>query len=266
MKEREISVVKFGTGVLSTTEGGLNYGIINRFAGEISRVVKTGQRVAIVSSGAMLAGRQKIQQSISCGGVWPESRDEETVDHLQVLSCFGQAELIRAWNRAFESYGYPCAQVLLTNRHFSGEEYRRNLRSKIEICLNAGGIPVFNENDWETAAEIANGFSDNDELARLTAIAAEARRLILLSVVDGYFAGGKLLKLLTGEEIFEELGGSSSALAIPSRGGGKSKLVNSHLAMAVGIDVYIANGKTDGVITDILLHGKNPGTFGRGRK
>jgi len=263
---RKIAVVKFGTQVLAVNGQEFNYGAIKRFAHEIAAVKAAGWQVVVVTSGAMLVGRQQLRNPNVNRSFWPEGIEKTSIPHRQVLSCFGQAELTRSWQRSFEEYGYPGAQFLYTNDHFADEANRDMVRDQIELCINLEGVPLCNENDGETAAEVGKRFTDNDQLARLVAVTLGAARLVLLTTVDGYFADGQLVKKLTGQESWCPDESFANGGFEVSRGGMESKLENAHLAMMAGVDSYIANGFLEDVITGILLHGKNPGTFGPGRK
>lgn len=258
--ERKLGVIKCGTGLLASPDGSLNLAMISSLACQIAQVLDTGLwQVIIVSSGAMLAGRAQVKL--------PKVRwefDVEQVAHRQILSGLGQGELIRSWNRGFEPYGYPCEQVLLTNEHFSVPEYLKNLREKLKICLQANLIPVCNEHDWETKAEVGNGFTDNDQLGYLLAREMRADLLAFLCTAPGLMLEGRLVELLTPETIcVEDLAQQGFDI---SRGGMSNKTECGKLAQMAGSDVHIVDGRTDDVIVDILLSGARPGTFGRGRK
>ena len=54
-------VVKVGSGVLSGGGEGLDDGTLRRLAGEIAKARADGDEVVLVSSGAILAGRERLK-------------------------------------------------------------------------------------------------------------------------------------------------------------------------------------------------------------
>jgi glutamate 5-kinase len=265
--DQKIAVVKVGTGVLADDElRGLDSANLVRITKQIGAVLdKKKCKVVVVSSGAMLIGRQHLfQQKLSWA--WPEIISEGVYEK-QLLCGVGQPHLATLWHHCMSKYGYPCAQILLNNEDFERENYRLNLRQKILDYLALGVVPVLNEDDVKTDVELKNSFSDNDQAAVLVAMAIEADDLIFLTLEEGLLEEGELVSELVGNEVCQEIQPYMVGdFPIISRGGMTGKLKRCHEGMGAGINVYIANGRNDEVITDILLHGKNPGTFGRGRK
>lgn len=257
--ERKLAVVKCGTGLLATPDGLLSLERISDIARQVATVIDDGRwKVIIVTSGAMLAGQQQAKMSKVRGEF-----DVSQVAHRQILCGLGQGELIRSWNRGFEPYGYPCEQVLLTNRHFADPVYLRDLQGKLGFCIETNLVPVCNEHDWETDAEVGNGFTDNDELAYLLSREMRADLLAFLCTVPGLMHGDQLVRTLAEDTVCHE----DPAMGFDiNRGGMNSKTGYGKLAQLAGSDVHIVDGRLRDVIIDILLHGARPGTFGPGRK
>ena len=101
-------------------------------------------------------------------------------------------------------------------------------------------------------------FTDNDELSGLVAGMTGAEALVILTNVDGLYDGSPddpsskvIARVLPGEEVEGYL---STAKSRSGRGGMASKcLVARHLAEQ-GIRVVIANGRREGILTDVLSH------------
>ena len=85
------------------------------------------------------------------------------------------------------------AQVLLTEEDFTNWSRYSNLQHTMEKLLGFGVLPIVNENDTVSTAELesvaagsrAAAFSDNDRLAALVMSGLEADALVLLTNVDG---------------------------------------------------------------------------------
>lgn len=261
MKSRTCYVIKVGTKVISLDGIGVSRSLIVDIARQISELMDSGIEVVLVSSGAVAAGRAaltlpKVRRRV-CR--WPAIAREQT-SHKQLLAGIGQAEMIQAWKIAFGNWGYGVAQVLVTNQEFCNEGYARELALNIEQLLRMGVVPIVNENDLLTKTELENNFSDNDELMLLMAKLTGAETIICLMDCDGYYEDGKLLKELT------RLERPRSQCSSLTRGGISGKLLRCSQAMENGIDVFLANGRTSGVLKRIIFENHNPGTFGRGKR
>src|SRR5262249_20318482 len=131
-----------------------------------------------------------------------------------------------------------------------------NVRNTIVTLFEWGVLPVINENDTVSVAEIR--FGDNDHLAAMVTNLLQAPLLILLSVVDGLYSGDPTADpaarlLATVREIdaavLDMAGGSRSALGT---GGMRSKIRAARLVTAAGESVIMANGTRPGVLDAIL--------------
>src|SRR5438445_8890911 len=77
------------------------------------------------------------------------------------------------------------AQILLTASDFDSRVRYLSARNTILTLFEWGCLPIINENDTVSVAEIR--FGDNDHLAALVTNLLQAPLLVLLSVVDGLF-------------------------------------------------------------------------------
>src|ERR1700680_1904873 len=169
-------VVKVGSALLVDGETGrVNRAWLETLVEDLLRLRKRGQRVILVSSGAIALGRRRL-------GLKPGAlRLEES----QAAAAVGQIRLAHAYKELLESNEVTVAQVLLTLE--DSEQRRRYLhaRATLETLLDLGALPVINENDTVATAEIRYG--DNDRLAARVAQMTGADCLVLLSDVDGLF-------------------------------------------------------------------------------
>jgi glutamate 5-kinase len=172
-----VVVVKVGTQVLADESGRLSSERIATLAEQIDRLAKGGRRVILVSSGAIGAGVGRLKLS---------ARPTE-LPGLQACAAVGQPYLMTAWESAFGPLGMPTAQILLNAADFDNRSRYLNMRNTLASLFEMGCVPIINENDTTSVAEIK--FGDNDRLAALVAGLIQADLLVLLSGVDGLFDG-----------------------------------------------------------------------------
>ena len=247
-------VVKVGTNVLAGSDGLLDGKRIQALADGVQRIRQTGRKVALVSSGAIGAGVGRL----SLG------KRPTDLRHLQACAAVGQSLLMQAYEGCLARHGLPTAQILLTASDFDSRTRYLNARNTILTLLEWGCLPVINENDTISIAEIR--FGDNDHLAALVTNLLQAPLLILLSVVDGLYSGdpqthpdATLLQTVPfiDPSVLERAGNSRSSLG---SGGMVSKLRAARLATAAGESVIMANGASPGVL-DAILAGEPVGTL-----
>lgn len=246
-------VIKIGTNVLSREDDSLDVDRIAQFAEQIHRVRQTARQVVVVSSGAIGAGM---------GLLGLKSRPTD-LPHLQAAAATGQAYLIRLYDDCLRKHGYHAAQVLLTANDFKSRTRYLNVRNTLHTLFEYKAIPIINENDTVSVAEIK--FGDNDQLAAMVTGLLTEPLLIILSVVDGLYDGDPTSSESKLIPLVDEWNDSLLGLAGPNRslrgiGGMQSKLEAVRTATGVGESVIIANGTRPGVIDDILA-GKEVGTL-----
>ena len=148
-------VIKVGTSVLAKPDGTLNKSYMQPFALQVSKLVKKGKTVIIVSSGAIVSGAKGL-------GLDAMPRD---IPSRQAAAAVGQSVLMEAWRAAFRKHGLQVAQILLTYEAFSNRRTYINLRNSMTILTKHGTIPIINENDPISVHEIESTFGDNDKLS-----------------------------------------------------------------------------------------------------
>ncbi|MCS7045357.1 MAG: glutamate 5-kinase [Gemmataceae bacterium] len=239
-------VVKVGTNVLASADGRLDPVRLAALTDQLQRIRQSGRHVALVSSGAIGAG---------VGRLGLDARPTD-LRHLQACAAVGQSFLMRAYQECLDAHGVHAAQILLTAGDFDSRPRYLNVRNTIHTLFEWGVLPIINENDTVSVAEIK--FGDNDHLAAMVTNLLQAPLLILLSVVDGLFTGDPAVdptarKLDTVPQIDAAImslaGAGKSSLGT---GGMRSKLRAARLATAAGESVILANGSTPGVLDDIF--------------
>jgi glutamate 5-kinase len=243
-------VVKLGTGVLTHGVGQLDTARISAVCEEIAGLRARGTEVIVVSSGAV---------GLGMGALKLERRPKE-LSKKQACAAIGQSRLMQNWQTGFVPHGLTVAQVLLTHDDLRVRTRYLGVQETLRQLIAYGTIPIINENDTVSAAEIK--FGDNDTLSAMVASLVEADYLIILSTAPGLIdmKGTKQIvpvveKITT--EIEAMAGGTTSETAV---GGMVSKISAAKLATRAGCGVFIASGAEPEIITR-LLAGRGPGTF-----
>ncbi len=97
----------------------------------------------------------------------------------------GQSYLIRAYDEGLRRHGRHAAQLLLTHEDFDSRSRYLNMRNTLTALFEWDAVPIINENDTISVAEIK--FGDNDRLAAMVTNLLQAPLLVILSVVDGLY-------------------------------------------------------------------------------
>jgi glutamate 5-kinase len=247
-------VVKVGTNVLAGPDGTLAPTQLQSLADQIHRLRATGRKVALVSSGAIGAGVGRL-------GLGKRPTD---LRQLQACAAVGQTFLMRAWEDCLARHGIPTAQLLLTAGDFDSRTRYLNVRNTIVTLFEWGCLPIINENDTVSVAEIR--FGDNDHLAALVTNLLQAPLLVLLSVVDGLFTADPTVDpqakaIPTVPHIdAETLDCAAATKSSLGSGGMRSKLRAARLATVAGESVLLASGKRPDVL-DALFRAEPIGTL-----
>jgi glutamate 5-kinase len=244
-------VIKVGSNVLTQQDGQIDEVVMEQLVDQIATLKKAGHTIVLVSSGAVASGKSlyKLQNT-----------DDLTIQR-QVYSAIGQVKLMNIYNKLFSKYTIICAQVLATKEDFMGGEQYKNMKNCFNGLLLDSIIPIVNENDVVSLDELM--FTDNDELAGLTAFLISANNLLILSNIDGVFDGdpkdanSKIIRKIGLKDNFEDKIQTDKSSA--GRGGMQSKYAIGRKTALKGIPTTIANGKTKNIILD-FIDGKEVGT------
>jgi glutamate 5-kinase len=239
-------VVKVGTNVLANADGRLDRTRVNAVVDQLMRIRAAGKKVALVSSGAIGAGIGRL-------GLPGRPTD---LRQLQACAAVGQNAMMAHYEECLAPHGVHAAQLLLTAGDFDSRGRYLNVRNTLQALFEWNCLPVINENDTVSVAEIK--FGDNDHLAAMVTNLLQAPLLIILTTVDGLYSGDPTTdpsaKLLTtvphiSAEVAGMAGASKSSLGT---GGMRSKLRAARLATAAGESVIIANGAIPDALDRIM--------------
>lgn len=245
MKDRGILVVKIGSNTLVDTKGHVDRGFLADMAGQIAQAQNGAWKVVIVTSGAVASGLGALGLSERPPGISTK----------QALAAIGQARLMTAWQEALDAHRLIAAQILLTGEDFTSRRRYLNLRAAMRSLFEQGAVPIINENDTVAVEELAVG--DNDRLSALVASQLEAKLLVLLTDIDGFYDAdprvepkAKLVPVLTGisAQDLKKAGDAGKR----GRGGMRSKLLAGRIASSAGVPTIICKGREENVVTRVL--------------
>src|SRR5512133_1470573 len=175
-------------------------------------------------------------------GVLQLTKRPKDVSKKQACAAIGQSRLMQLWQDGFAPHRLTVAQVLLTHEDLRVRARHLGVQETLRQLIGYGTIPVINENDTVSAAEIK--FGDNDTLSAMVASLVAADHLIILSTAPGLIdlkGTGKLVPVVerVTAEIEAMAGGTISETAV---GGMVSKISAARLATRAGCGVFIASG------------------------
>ena len=247
-------VIKVGTNVLTGPTGQPDRHRIASLAGQLHRVRSDGRNVVLVTSGAIGAGVGKL-------GLGKRPTD---LPSLQACAAVGQTALMQLYQESLAPYGTQTAQILLTAGDFDSRPRYLNVRNTILTLFEYRALPIINENDTVSVAEIK--FGDNDHLAAMVTNLLRAPLLVLLTNVDGLYDSdprtNPAAELLCTVPYIDEAvtGMAGKSRSELGTGGMRSKLRAARLATAAGESVIMANGSHDGIL-DRVFAGEPVGTL-----
>lgn len=266
LKNIKTVVIKIGSSVISnrdkgksSLECGLSKDWVRHYARKIKIIRAKGHHVVLVSSGAIMAGRERLEFG----------RADLTIPEKQACAAIGQSFLMHTYEKAFEKKGLKVAQILLSHEDLRNRTRYLNAKHTIEALLDRGVIPIINENDSVTVDEIKIG--DNDTLSATVACLVDAQLLIILSDVEGLYDRDPSLKSRSGaekaqlishipkvnEDIERIAGKSNNRLTV---GGMITKVLAAKKTMSFGIPTLVVNGLDEKIIENIFA-GKEVGTL-----
>ncbi|EKB45853.1 Glutamate 5-kinase 1 [Solibacillus isronensis B3W22] len=258
--ERKRVVVKIGSSSLTNSKGELDHEKFHDHVAAIATMKQAGHEVILVSSGAVAAGFKKLG--------YPSR--PITLKGKQAAAAVGQSILIQTYADKFATYNVTSAQILLTRSDFNDKQRYRNAYETLTELLERSIIPIINENDTVSVAELT--FGDNDMLSALVSGLVHADQLIILTDVNGLYTANPLtntnaVRIDRIEKVTEELlqfaSGSSSKVGT---GGMQSKLVAANYAVNTGVEVFIGTGIGHTKLTDILDNNGDGTYFERNEK
>ena len=255
-------VAKFGTNLLTAGTNQLDRATMSSLVAQVVRLMDEGREVLVVTSGAIAAGRQRLDID----------KTRRDIPFRQVLASVGQAHLMQLYDGLFAARGRVVAQTLLSKRDLSDRIGYLNARNTLLGLLEMGVVPIVNENDAVAIDEIAGArIGDNDNLSALVANLIDADLLALLTDTGGlYTADPRTHKTATLIERIDRVTPEIEAIAGGSEsgrgtGGMVTKLQAAKLGTGGGSDVFIADGRARDTLYR-LATGEHVGTMLPARK
>lgn len=245
MSERLI-VIKIGSSTLLNDAGALDREFIASVVAQLAELRSQGNRIVLVSSGAVASGREQL-------GFTDRPKDMAT---LQACASVGQAQLTHLYATELARLGLSCGQILLTRRDVVDRNSYLNARATFDRLLDLGVIPIVNENDTISTAEL--NFGDNDMLGAIVSAMLDADIYVICSDIEGLYSANPHTHpdatLITEveaitPEIFAMAGESTSSVGT---GGMASKLRAAHALQSGGIETIICKGRTEHVLVDCV--------------
>jgi len=239
-------VVKVGSALLRHPQGGVREPEVAHIVEQLSTLRRQGHDIILVSSGAIALGIQ----------VLGEQGIPKTIIHQQAAAAIGQSHLIWTYERLFGVFGQKVAQILLTHEDLRVRTRYLNARNTLQTLLQYGIIPIINENDTVSVAEIR--FGDNDTLSAMVCNLVDAELLVILTHIDGlYTADPRLHPEATLISVVEKIDSRIEALAGKTthrtgRGGMFSKIQAAKMAGTSGIHTHIVNGLQPNALLDVV--------------
>ena len=250
-------VIKIGSAVLTrTADTSLDRGVFCRLIEMIAKLRNDGREVIIVTSGAIALGRSLV------GCERPDRK--KSLPTLQALAAIGQSLLMDYYERELRYYNLRCAQLLLTRADLEDRTRFSNAQRAVEALLKMGAVPIINENDAVTCAEIR--FGDNDTLAARVAILSKADLLIIMSDTDAVYTGNprtdrsavRIESMDALDPRLDEFAGDSTSDV--GTGGMTTKVSAARMAAKMGIHTLILYGKQPKLVSQ-AIEGQDAGTL-----
>ncbi len=247
-------VIKIGTSLLRGNKKHTTFDIINHYCSYISRAQQKGDKIVLVSSGAVGLGCHKMNFKI---------RPKEIIS-LQASAAIGQLHLMALYENIMSKFGYNVAQILLTRSELGSRNSYKSASQTLKKLIEWNVIPIVNENDITSDEELKYG--DNDTLSALVATAISADQLILLTDIDHLYSSdpktdskAKPIKNINNSSELNKVGLANQQTSWGT-GGIKTKLIAAKIATESGIKVQLADGRNPKTLGE-LLDGKELGTI-----
>lgn len=236
-------VVKIGSSTIVGEDGRIDRAFISNLARQAAELRRLGWNLVVVSSGAMACGYPILGFAAKPKGDLPS---------LQACASAGQCILSAAYDEEFHAHDILTSLVLLTRHDTARRSSYLNARDALLRLVELGVVPVVNENDTVSVAEIK--FGDNDTLAALVSCLVSADMCVTLSDIDGLYTANPTLDPNArfiprvdkiDASIISSAGDSSTSVGT---GGMITKIRASRILMTAGIESVICSGSEPDVL------------------
>ena len=241
----EIWVIKLGTSIIRGSEKNPTENVIKSFCKSINSFISKGNKVVIVTSGAVGLGCKKLSL---------KNRPTE-LSYLQAIAAIGQVNLMTLYEKEMNKLKRNIAQILITKADFNTRKSFKNASKTLRKLIDLNVIPIVNENDTIANEELKYG--DNDTLSALVALAINANKLILLTDINNLYSKDpkenidatpikevhndiQLNEIKSSNIISKNIGNSNRGWGT---GGITTKLIAAEIATKGGVSVQLADGR-----------------------
>ena len=248
-------VVKIGSSTVVGEDGRVDRAFLADLADQAAELRQLGWNLVVVSSGAMACGYPVLGFDKKPKGDLPS---------LQACASAGQCILSAAYDEEFRSRDLLTSLVLLTRHDTARRSSYLHARDALLRLVELGVVPIVNENDTVSVAEIK--FGDNDTLAALVSCLVSADICVTLSDIDGLYTANpsvdpsatfipRVEKI--DARIIDSAGDSSTSVGT---GGMITKIRASRILMTAGIASVICSGSASHALV-CIAKGESVGTL-----
>ncbi|MFT7490960.1 MAG: glutamate 5-kinase [Pseudohongiellaceae bacterium] len=237
-------VIKVGSSLLAN-EKNLTpcFAFMHGLLSDISDLQDQGYEIVLTSSGSVALGLTTVGCTI----------ENASIQDKQAAAACGQPILMHAYKQIALEYGFDIAQVLVTLDDLEDRRRFVNTKNTIHRLIKQGVMPIVNENDTVTTAEIRVG--DNDRLAAKVAQMIGAEYLFILTCIDGVYdrdpseEGAVFVETI--EDVSDYMMAATGTSSLGS-GGMLTKLRAANMAQNAGCTTIISRGELVSPVTAIL--------------
>lgn len=248
-------VVKIGSSTVVGEDGRIDRAFISNLARQAAELRRLGWNLVVVSSGAMACGYPILGFSAKPKGDLPS---------LQACASAGQCILSAAYDEEFHAHDILTSLVLLTRHDTARRSSYLHARDALLRLVELGVVPVVNENDTVSVAEIK--FGDNDTLAALVSCLVSADMCVTLSDIDGLYTANPSIdpdaRFIPRVEKIDAtiIGSAGDSSTSVGTGGMITKIRASRILMTAGIESVICSGSEPDALVRIA-RGESVGTL-----
>ena len=234
-------VLKLGSSTVVDSTGIFKKKWVTSLIKDIQKYGK-GKSFVIVSSGAIALGQKYLKIK----------KKKIKLEMSQAIAAVGQIHLASEFQKLFEKYKIKTGQILISPDDTEQRRRAINVRRTFDNLFKLNAIPIVNENDSTATTEIKYG--DNDRLAARVAQIIGADELVIFSDVDGLYDKSKQKKIVKTVKVIDEkiISLIDNKKNNYGSGGISTKLDAAKICMNSGSHMFIANGKKDNPISNML--------------
>ena len=234
-------VLKLGSSTVVDSKGVFKKKWVTSLIKDIKKYGK-GKSFVIVSSGAIALGQKYLKIK----------KKKIKLEMSQAIAAVGQIHLASEFQKLFEKHKIKTGQILISPDDTEQRRRAINVRRTFDNLFKLNAIPIVNENDSTATTEIKYG--DNDRLAARVAQIIGADELVIFSDVDGLYDKSKQKKIVKTVKVIDEkiISLIENKKNNYGSGGISTKLDAAKICMNSGSHMFIANGKKDNPISNML--------------